>query len=626
MRFSEAFLTELKARVRLSDVIGRKVKLQKRGRSWVGLSPFSNEKTPSFYVHDDRGFYKCFSTQKSGDAISFVMETERLTFNEAVEKLANDAGLALPSVSAEDQRDQRRRADLMDWLEEAARWFEAQLRTGHGAEARTYLEARGFGADAWSRHRMGYAPKNWRLFLDHMVSRGAREAELIEAGLLGTSDEDGRVYGFFRDRVVFPILSPAGRVIAFGARTLDPAAKPKYLNSPDTPLFHKSRVLFRMGAAREALAELSEKEPLGRGLIVTEGYVDAIALAEVGIGTAVAPLGTALTEEQIDMLWRAGPEPILCFDGDAAGVRAAWKALDRALPKITPGRTLTFAMMPTGLDPDDLVRKHGADAMRQVLLTAQPLVEVLWRRELEAEPLDTPERRAGLEARLIEAANRIADPGLRKAYARELRDRYYWYFRKLKSAPVPQRKGRLSAEAAPRIRGFNLLARAIDSPLVFEQVREALCQAEFVDRDVAAIRDAAFHIVESGDALDRDAVAAHLRILGRKRAVDLLGSIPSGSGLDPQSPDGRELVAAIQRFAVATVISGESAVQLEEGDVEMMSAPHEARIRAYAADRRKMARWSGDDSGVDPVNAADSQKLGEALRSMGAEVQRRSRH
>ena len=348
MRFPEEFLNELKSRVRLSDVVGKKVQLKKRGKDWVGLSPFSAEKTPSFYVHDDRGFYKCFSTQKSGDAITFLMETERLTFAESVEKLARDYGLELPTQSAAEQQQYKRRTTLIEWVEKACVFFEDQLRKPAGAEAREYLQKRGFGPEAWARHRMGFSPNGWRALSDHLTAQGAKVEELIEAGLLvqpdgegGDGDRQGKArqpYDRFRNRVIFPITDTGNRVIAFGARTLEPDGKPKYLNSSDSPLFHKGKTLYRYMAAREELAKIKEG-PLSRGLLVTEGYVDAIALAEAGIGTAVAPLGTALTEEQLDLLWRAGPEPLLCFDGDAAGIRAAWRACDRALPLIEPGKS-----------------------------------------------------------------------------------------------------------------------------------------------------------------------------------------------------------------------------------------------------------------------------------------------
>lgn len=645
MRFPESFLTELKSRVRLSDVVGRKVRLKRQGKDLVGLSPFSNEKTPSFHVHDDRGFYKCFSTQKGGDAITFLMETERLTFAEAVEKLAAEVGLDLPRQSAEEQQTWRKRATLMDWTEKAAAFFEDQLRGPGGADARAYLEMRGFGRDAWTRHRMGFAPAGWRNLSDHLTKQGAPVEDLVAAGLLVEPDDAGgsnasggkkQPYDRFRNRVIFPISDPSGKVIAFGARTLEPDGKPKYLNSSDSELFHKGRTLYRLGPAREALAQLAQTKDqdirssaLARGLIVTEGYVDAIALAEVGIGTAVAPLGTALTEEQLDLLWRAGPEPILCFDGDEAGARAAFRALDRALPLIEPGRTLYFVMLPAGMDPDDVVRARGADFMRGLLNQAKPLVDLLWMREFDAAAIDTPERRAGFEARLMDAVGRIKHAGVRKAYERELRDRLYQHFRPGRSAPGgPGAAGRQTwtkgeSPGATGKRGLRLIVRAIESPEILEHAREAASRAVFDDPDVVAIRDAAFYVLDNTESLDRAAVAAHLRSLGRKRAVELLETMPVMPSMDPRSGEGRGWLDALERFPVSAAIAGEarSTVQGEDG-AEVLSAAHEARIRAMVIDRWRIGR-SGVEEAASGSASDGSQSLRAALGGMKVAMEQR---
>lgn len=634
MRFSEDFLNELKSRIRLSDVIGRKVALKKRGKDYVGLSPFSNEKTPSFYVHDDRGFYKCFSTQKGGDVITFVMETERLSFSEAVEKLAAEAGLELPRQSAEEVQHFRKRSTLIDWVEKACAFFEDQLRGPQGGAARAYLEKRGFGREAWARHRMGFAPDAWRALSDHLTRQGASVAELVEAGLLVQPEDDGdgkskQPWDRFRNRVIFPIADHAGRIIAFGARTLDPDGKPKYLNSSDSPLFHKGRTLYRYMPAREALAEIKDG-PLSRGLIVTEGYVDAIALAEAGIGTAVAPLGTALTEEQLELLWRAGPEPILCFDGDAAGLNAAYRGLDRALPMIAPERSLYFVLLPDGMDPDDVVRVKGVQAMRDLLAGARPLVDLLWSRELEAEPLDTPERRAGFEARLMAAVGEIGHAGVKRAYERELRDRLYWHFRAPRQIPgggsggqPPRTAGKKgSSPGATGLAGLLLVIRALESPQIMEQSREALFRAAFEDPDVQAIRDGAFYVYDHTEMLDRTAVAAHLRSLGRKRAVELLETFPVGQPMDPRSAEGRDWLDALGRFPVARTLAGEvkATVRAEEEGVEMMSAPHQARIMAKVLDRRRASRSVVDEAVTSPADEG-VQELRDAIGGMGAAME-----
>ncbi len=644
MRFPEEFLNELKSRVRLSDVVGKKVALKKRGKDYVGLSPFSSEKTPSFYVHDDRGFYKCFSTQKAGDAITFVMETERLSFSEAVEKLARDYGLELPKQSAAEQQEYKKRTTLIEWVEKACAFFEAQLNKPGSAPAREYLQKRGFGPDAWQRHRMGFAPDGWRNLADELMKQGASLDELVEAGLVvRPGDEDAgeksgakeKYWDRFRNRVIFPISDPAGRVIAFGARTLDPDGKPKYLNSSDSPLFHKGRTLYRFGPAREALADI-KAGPLSRGLIVTEGYVDAISLAEAGIGTGVAPLGTALTEDQLELLWRAGPEPILCFDGDAAGIRAAWRACDRALPLIEPGKTLFFVLLPDGMDQDDVVRVRGPQAMRVMMTQARPLVELLWSREVEAEPLDTPERRAGFEARLMAAVNAIKHPGVRKAYERELRDRLYWHFRGARpgfggrtgngqsntqnGSQIPAKKG--SSPGATGLGGLVLVVRALESPMILEQSHEALFKAVFDDPDIVAIRNAAFDVYKNGEMLDRTAVAAHLRSLGRKRAVELLETFPVGQPMDPRSNEGRDWLDALGRFPVARTLVGEvkATVRADEEGVEMMSASHQARIMAKVLDRRRASRSVVDEAVTSPADEG-VQELRDAIGGMGAAME-----
>ncbi len=638
MRFPEEFLNELKSRVRLSDVVGKKVSLKKRGKDWVGLSPFSTEKTPSFYVHDDRGFYKCFSTQKSGDAITFLTETERLTFAEAVEKLARDVGLEMPTQSAGEAREYRKRATLIDWVEKACLFFEDQLRKSAGSEAREYLQKRGFGPETWARHRMGFAPDGWRTLSDYLTKQGATLEELIEAGLLVQPEDGKQPWDRFRNRVIFPITDHSNRPIAFGARTLDPDGKPKYLNSSDSPLFHKGRTLYRYMDAREALAPLKEG-PLSRGLIVTEGYVDAIALAEAGIGTAVAPLGTALTEEQLDLLWRAGPEPILCFDGDAAGIRAAWRACDRALPLIEPGKTLFFVLLPDGMDPDDVVRVRGAEAMRGMLSDARPLVDLLWARELDAEPLDTPERKAGFEARLMAAVNLIKHPGVKKAYERELKDRLYWHFRPVKPAFTPsqgkwqgkpgetphkgQNPGKRGFSPGPTgIAGLALLVRAIMVPDRFEAAREAIAKTEYGDPDVGAIRDTAFDVYESAEKLDLDTVAAHLRILDRKRAVELLEPfLRRQLGDDPEAMS-RDWLDATERFPVAKTLVGEvqATIRADEEGVEIMGAAHQARIMQKVIARRSASRSVVDEAATSPASEG-ADRLRNAVGGMGAAME-----
>lgn len=541
IRLPDGFIDELKARVRLSTVIGRKVKLKKQGKALVGLSPFTVEKTPSFYVHDAEGFFKCFSSGMGGDVIKFVQETERMSFMEAVEKLAEEAGMALPKATPEAKEVYDRRVRLYEVCEAACQFFEVSLRGQHGGEARTYLQNRGLHTEAWSRHRLGFAPDEWRALIDHLGQKGYSKSEIVEAGLAVQKEGQADPYDRFRGRVIFPIEDAQGRVIAFGGRGLQPDAKPKYLNSSDTPLFHKSHVLYRYKRAREALGHGE-----GGGLIVCEGYMDAIALTEAGFAHAVAPLGTALTEDQLTLLWRVGPEPVLCFDGDAAGLRAAYRSIDRALPFLEPGKSLFFTLLPDGLDPDDVIRQRGRQAMAEMLQGAVPLSELLWRRERDVDAIDTPERQAGLEQRLKQAARQIRHPGVQSAYERDLRRRmndHFWHMRAAQRGKAEPSK--LKSEA--RVKGLGNLILAIDNPDLIERGGELLAAAEFPDQDVSALRDVIFDLIHSDSPLDRTTVSAHLEKSGRTRALELLKNYPTAPPIDADGPQGRDWLIALEQ-------------------------------------------------------------------------------
>ena len=413
MRFPPQFLDELRARLPVSDVVGKRVKLKKAGREWKGLSPFNKERTPSFFVNDQKGFYHDFSSGKHGDIFAFVMDTEGVTFPEAVERLAAMAGLAVPKMSEEAEAQEHHRRTLHDVIELAAKFFEATLASRSGAKARGYLADRGLDPATQLKFRIGYAPAERFALKEHLGGHGISPDDMIEAGLLVAGDDIPLPYDRFRDRVIFPISDLAGRVVAFGGRALDPDAPAKYLNSPETPLFHKGAMLYNGAAARAAAHK-------GELVVAVEGYVDVIAMVTAGFGATVAPLGTALTEDQLALLWKMADEPILCFDGDSAGQRAAFRAVDLALPRLKPGKSLLFAGLPDGQDPDDLVRSGGKGAVSDVLAGARPLAEMLWMRETAAGRFDTPERRAGLEARIGAATAAIADESVRKYYRQDL--------------------------------------------------------------------------------------------------------------------------------------------------------------------------------------------------------------
>lgn len=369
------FLDELRTRISVSDVVGRRVRLIKRGREYTGLCPFHNEKTPSFTISDDKGFYHCFGCGAHGDVISFAMHSGGLSFPEAVEKLAGEAGLQVPQASPEERESARRRADLHEVVEAAARWFEAQLAAPVGRAARAYLERRGVTDETRARFRLGYAPEGRGLLRRALAEQGIEDDKLAEAGLIKREEGGaGEPRNYFFNRLIFPITDGRGRAIAFGGRALVEGG-PKYLNSPDTPLFHKGRVLYGLATAREACRQQG-------ALIVVEGYMDVLALAGAGIDHVVAPLGTALTEDQIMLLWRLADEPVLCFDGDAAGARAALRAAERALPLVKPGKSLGFVALPPGEDPDSLIAASGADAFSRQIAEPRPLVDVIDRKSV----------------------------------------------------------------------------------------------------------------------------------------------------------------------------------------------------------------------------------------------------
>src|SRR3954467_11365597 len=416
MRFPPQFLDELRARLLVSEVVGRRVRLKKAGREWRGLSPFNQEKTPSFFVNDQKMAWFDFSSGKNGNIFDFVMMTEGLSFPEAVERLAGEAGLPLPTISrAEEARDERRKT-LNDVMELAAKFFEATLAARAGAKARGYLADRGLDPATQVGFRLGYAPAERFALKEHLGKEGISPPDMIEAGLLVAGDDIPVPYDRFRDRVMFPISDLRGRVIAFGGRALEKEVAAKYMNSPETPLFHKGDNLYNLAPARLATHN-------GAPLVVVEGYVDVIAMVGAGFAASVAPLGTALTENQLALLWKMVDEPILCFDGDKAGQKAAWRAADLALPHLKTGKSLRFAILPEGQDPDDLARSGGRGAIEEVISAARGLADVIWSREIEGGSFATPERRAALEARIGELSAGIRDEVVRRYYRQDLSER-----------------------------------------------------------------------------------------------------------------------------------------------------------------------------------------------------------
>ncbi len=442
MKFPPSLLDEIRARLPVSDVIGRRVKLQKRGREYVGLSPFNSEKTPSFTVNDQKGFYHCFSSGKHGDIFSFLTEVEGLSFPEAVERLAGEAGVPMPERSVEAEQQEKKRTGLLDVMQLAQEFFVSALQADKGALARGYLTDRGLTTKTQTTYGLGYASSDRYELKQFLTSKNVTQEEMIEAGLIIGGADIAVSYDRFRNRVMFPITDIKDRVIAFGGRALSDDQPAKYLNSPETPVFHKGHILYNISRARQAAYDAGK-------VIAVEGYMDVIALGMAGFDNAVAPLGTALTESQLRLLWRMSPEPILCFDGDKAGLKAAYRAIDLALPMLAPGQSVRFALLPDGQDPDDLIKAQGRGAFERVLEDALPLINLLWRREAETDNWETPEQRALLERRIMQAAAIITDQKVRHHYEAALADR-------LQKLWQPERAGnaRNQRRKNPRSRPF----------------------------------------------------------------------------------------------------------------------------------------------------------------------------
>lgn len=541
MAFSPQFLDELRSRVGLAELIGRRVKLTRKGHEHTGLCPFHNERTPSFTVSEEKGFFHCFGCGAHGDIIGFVMRTENLSFPEAVSRLADEAGLVVPEMSPEERQTAQRQASLLEVMEKACVYFEKSLTNPQGKAALSYLRARGVDDAMIANFRLGFAPDNRTGLKTSLLSASITEAQLIESGLLIKPEDPARrdqtSYDRFRGRVTFPITDRRGRVIAFGARTLGDN-QPKYLNSPDTPLFYKGQVLY--GVANAWAASREENR-----VIVTEGYMDVISLARAGVKAAVAPLGTALTEAQILLLWRMTPEPVLCFDGDNAGIRAANRAAERALPLLKPGYSLRFVTLPEGEDPDTLIESEGIAVMEELLKGARPLDSVIWDLEKAGQIFDTPERLAGLEYRLEQRARSIADHKVQFQYLDAFRSR-------LRDLKYTSRRGKFGAKASsmgklsqfrgakkPRFRtyeydptpnlpspplvapeGLNqrreqaLLAALLNHWALMDEFAETVGTLDFLDPNLDKLRQEILTLYGSDPDLDSDGVSHYLQEKG----------------------------------------------------------------------------------------------------------------
>lgn len=529
MSLPPGFLDELRTRSSLSQVVGRKVMWdarksnQGKGDMWAPC-PFHQEKSASFHVDDRKGFYYCFGCHAKGDAISFVRETENVGFMEAVEILAREAGMPMPERDPRAQEKSDRRAELADVMELAVRWFRLQLRTGAAAAARDYLMRRGLSPEVCERWEIGFAPDSWQGLWDALKGKDIADDLILGAGLAKPPTKGSKPYDAFRDRIMYPIRDARGRAIAFGGRAMKPDDKAKYINSPETELFDKGRSLYNVKNARVAAGK-------DQPLLVAEGYMDVIALSEAGFGAAVAPLGTAITEHQLLMLWRISDEPIITLDGDTAGQRAALRLIDLALPLLEAGRSLRFAMMPEGQDPDDLLKSAGPAAVQTLLDAAVPMVQLLWQRETEGRVFDSPERKAALEKSLREKIMLIKDPSIRNHYNQAVKDLRWQLFRArpgtggngtaarrgyvqgqpwASRAPQGPSAGAKSSElatasdarATDHLREAVILAACICCPEAVEPFESGLEGMACLDGDHARLRDLILrHCGDGGDVL-----------------------------------------------------------------------------------------------------------------------------
>jgi len=545
MALPPGFLDELRSRISLSGLVGRRVKLARRGREYAGLCPFHHEKTPSFYVVEDKSFFHCFGCGAHGDAIGFVMRAENLDFIAAVEKLAAEAGLAVPQATPQERERAQRQKTLFEALEAAAALYQARLWAPAGARARDYLQGRGLDPETIRRFRLGWASDDRRA-LRHSLVADFPVPLLLEAGLL-RSPEEGEPIDYFRSRVIFPIGDRAGRVIAFGGRVIPGSSprtdvQPKYLNSPESPLFAKGRVLYGWSAARAGVARQTETG--GGGAIVTEGYMDVIALHRAGFPTAVAPLGTALTEFQLHELWRLGPEPILCFDGDAAGQSAAIRALRRALPLLRPGQSLRFATLPLGQDPDSLLRTSGRLALEAVLGGARSLADTLWEFEVGGKPRDTPERLAEIRTRLLAHAQSIPDRMVRFEYETLFKTRCDpWQLRRMTSRAASRpasavREGPPPPPRSPQHAQREILFRILlDFPDVIDEVAEDFAALDMPEAELNMLRREILGLIPLPPGLDAEALQQHLVQTGCAATVVALLSPSVDAGFLVRCPD-----------------------------------------------------------------------------------------
>lgn len=626
MRFPPQFLDEIRARVSISAVVGRRVQWDRRksqpgkGDYWA-CCPFHSEKSPSFHADDRKGRYHCFGCKASGDIFTFLTEKEGASFPEAVERLAAEAGLPMPKLSPEESARQAKQASLYDIMEMAAQFYERELQGPGGARARGYLADRGLATGVLNAFRIGYAPENRHAMLRFLREKGIENNQLEDTGLIVTGPDIPSAYDRFRDRVMFPIRDVRGRVIAFGGRALSPDVPAKYLNSPETPLFHKGAVLYNIDKARPAAHEVSS-------IVAVEGYMDVIAMARAGVTHAVAPLGTALTADQLGLMWKIAAEPVLCFDGDSAGIKAAYRALDLSLSLLQPGQSLRFAFMPEGLDPDDLLKAQGAEAVKLVLASAEPLSAVLWRRALAANDRSTPERRAQFEREVFDLVRQIGDERVRAHYQSEMAERIRELFR---PARMPQRQGRrfvpnfrpweqklplspglksLAGSASAGERRAQLIVIAVvNHPFLLDEFTESFAGIEIEVRELDRLRREILDAAVSEASLDSTLLRSHLGAKGFGPILDRIDRqlsrlrewfvLPDAAEADVRTGFGQLLALHEKR--------GRLARELKAAEQALAEDPTEEKLKILRDIQEQLLSAAGQEAAIEGFGEASGR-------------------
>ncbi|MBB3933054.1 DNA primase [Kaistia hirudinis] len=640
MRFPPSFLDEIRARLPLSSIVGRRVAWDRRksqpakGDYWA-CCPFHGEKSPSFHADDRKGRYYCFGCGASGDHFTFLTELEGVSFPEAVERLAGEAGLAMPARDERAEAEEKRRASLYEVMELAAGFFEQTLQSRDGAVARGYLNGRALGPEIQRRFRLGYAKSARNALKEYLAAKGVPQEDMVATGLLITGDDIPVSFDRFRDRVMFPITDFRGRIVAFGGRALSPDAQAKYLNSPETSLFKKGELLYNGFEARKALQ--------GAGtLIVVEGYVDVIAMAIAGFPNTVAPLGTALTEHQLGLLWRLTPEPILCFDGDKAGVRAAYRAADLALPLLAPGKSVRFALLPEGRDPDDLIRESGRDAMKSVLDAARPLVDLIWMRETEQGGLETPERRAAFEARMRTMARGIGDETVRRHYEMAFSERLKalfapaadvqgrrerqrpggrrgsggdapHYVPSLRTRPVQVSRGlqETLSRATPKPREILLVMTMVNHPALIAEHFAAFAEIELANRELDSLRSQILEIAADEPHVAAEALRGRLAGSETGELITRLDHQIQRNGLwqaDAAASDEDALDGWIQALTLhrkARTLHKE----LKDAEAALASDPSDANLAHLVDIQNQLANSEGTEALIEGFGANSGKRL-----------------